>query len=285
MTASHQIRFPSAQLQSFVKCYLDISMGQAGHAFHCTLPAKLEQCIFFSTGAIPLIRDKARYEQGNILCAGDCCHVRGSVNSTNMQLGITGALDMFVVIFQPSGFFRLFNIPAVHFADTFTASSISIGRDWEDLGELVREAGTVDQRKALIEQGLLRVLGIRVQEPQAIDQAILRAAGSPLLSVGELAGSSYLSERQFRRKFMERTGLSPQAFKRISRAGLALRMKRDDPARSWRSIAFESGYTDQSHFRKEMKLLMGIDHPGMETNRQFVNVEGTDFKLLASRTG
>jgi transcriptional regulator GlxA family with amidase domain len=98
--------------------------------------------------------------------------------------------------------------------------------------------------------------------------------------VQEMARSSYLSERQFRRKFMERTGLSPQAFSRISRISLALKMKRNFPLRSWRSVAFDTGYTDQSHFRKEMKLLMGIDHPANETDDQFVHVQGTNFKLL-----
>ncbi|PZR24834.1 MAG: hypothetical protein DI535_20715 [Citrobacter freundii] len=279
MKVSHQVRLPVKALQPFIRCYLDITMGEDDLTFHCSLPAKLEQCIFFSTGDIPVIRDDAKKEN-NILSADNCCHVRGGMNTTNLKLQIDGVLDMFVVIFQPSGFFRFFNIPADHFSDTFTASAISLGKDWEYLGHKVREARTTDQRKDLIEMHLLRMLYQQRINHDAIDQTILQVTADPSISVNTMAKLSYLSERQFRRKFIERTGLSPQAFSRISRIGLALKIKRYNPARSWRSVAFESGYTDQSHFRKEMKMLMGIDHPSNETDDQFVNVEGTNFKLL-----
>jgi|GEM_PF-1404474 len=279
MRVSHEIRFPTKALQPFIKCYLDITMGENGQSFDCALPAKLEQCIFFSTGDVPVIRDETKKES-NILSPGNCCHIRGGMNTTNLQLKIDGVLDMFVVIFQPSGFFRFFNIPASHFSDTFTASAISLGKDWEYLGHKVREASATDQRKELTEQYLLRMLHQQSIDHYAIDETILRATTDPSLSVAEMARYSYLSERQFRRKFIERTGLSPQAFSRISRIGLALKTKRHNPARSWRSVAFDLGYTDQSHFRKEMKLLMGVDHPSNETDDQFVNVEGTNFKLL-----
>lgn len=257
-------------------------MGENGQSFNCTLPAKLEQCIFFSTGEIPVIKDEFRKES-NILSPGNCCHIRGGMNTTNLQLKIDGVLDMFVVIFQPAGFFRFFNIPADHFSDTFTASAISLGKDWEYLGHKIREATTTDGRKELIEAHLLQMLYQQSIKPDAIDGTILQVTTDPLIRVNEMARLSYLSERQFRRKFMERTGLSPQAFSRISRIGLALKMKRHSPTRSWRSVAFESGYTDQSHFRKEMRLLMGVDHPSNETDDQFVHVEGTNFKLLNSQ--
>lgn len=282
MKVSHQIRFPAKVLEPFIKCYLDISMGEDAQTFHCALPAKLEQCIFFSTGNIPVIRDEAKKES-NILSSGNCCHVRGGMNTTNLQLKIDGVLDMFVVIFQPSGFFRFFNIPANHFSDTFTASAMSLGKDWEYLGHKVREARTTDQRRALTEEHLLRMLYQQLIKRDAIDQTILQVTTDPSISVNTMAKLSYLSERQFRRKFIERTGLSPQAFSRISRIGLALKIKRYSPTRSWRSVAFESGYTDQSHFKKEMKLLMGVDHPSNETEDDFVDVEGTNFKLLSSQ--
>lgn len=282
MKTSHQIRLPAPALRPFVKCFLDISMGQHGQAFQCALPAKLEQCIFFSTGDIPVIGDTTG-NNGNILSVNHCCHVRGGVNSNTLQLKIDGALDMFVVIFQPSGFFRFFNMPASHFSDTFTVAAHSLGKEWEYLGESVREAAGSDRKTQLIERYLLRLLRQPVITNSMIDQTIMEVIGQPSLSVSEMAKQSFLSERQFRRKFMERTGLSPQAFSRISRISLAMKMKRNDPLRSWRSIAFESGFTDQSHFRKEMKSLMGIDHPANGMDDQFVNVEGTDFKLLAQQ--
>lgn len=281
MPTVHQIRFPAPALQPFVKCYLDICMGTPGKAVNCTLPAKLEQCIFFSTGSIPVIEDQGN-RQGNILSPDKCCNVRGGVSNSTLQLEITGTLSMFVVIFHPTGFYRFFNIPASHFADTFTQADISLGKEWETLGLRIRETNSVDEKRVLAERYLLQQLDRHSTGPDHTDATTLRLLHMPELTVGQMAKQSFLSERQFRRKFTERTGLSPQAFARISRINLAIKTKKLKPQRSWRSIAFEAGYTDQSHFRKEMKLLMGIDHPPEDTGQRFVDVEGTNFKLLGN---
>jgi AraC-like DNA-binding protein len=282
MTAIHQIRFPTPALQPFIKCYLDICMGVPNEAVTCVLPAKLEQCIFFSTGNIPVVEDLSK-RQGNILSPGKCCNVRGGVSSSTLELQITGQLDMFVVIFHPTGFFRFFGIPASHFSETFTPATISLGKEWELLGLQVREMTTIDEKKTFVERYLLHLLDKNSCSPDYIDAVTARLLQAPGLPVHLMAKQSFLSERQFRRKFTERTGLSPQAFARISRINFALKTKRLNPHSSWRSIAFETGYTDQSHFRKEMRSLMGIIHPAGNADEQFVDIEGTNFKLLSQK--
>ncbi|MFT3826629.1 MAG: helix-turn-helix domain-containing protein [Chitinophagaceae bacterium] len=267
-----------------MKCYLDIYMGAAGETVGCLLPAKLEQCIFFSTGPVPLI-ESLQNKGESIVSTERCCFVRGSVNSAQLQLQIHGVLAMFVVIFHPTGFYRLFGIPAEHFADTFTQGEQSLGKDWEILGVDIRNTTTLDEKVLLAEHHLLKQLKRQFFVPDAVDMVTGKLLKDPEMPVSRMAKESYLSERQFRRKFTEKNGISPQTFSRICRGNKALKMKQLQPQRSWGSILMETGYTDASHFRREMKLLMGIEQPGLQGNDRFVNVQDTHFKLLEKREG
>jgi AraC-like DNA-binding protein len=241
------------------------------------LPAKTEQCIFISTGHVPVIEIASQHD-GNILSPSRCCNVRGAVESSVLNLQMNGVLSMFVIIFRAGGFFRFFGIPPVHFSDRFTPADISLGKGWEFVGQLIRDAATFEERVQLAEQYLLRQY--KPSAFSAIDTVIQQTLAAEPIPVHEMSRRSYLSERQFRRKFIERTGLSPQTFSRICRSNQALQMKQLNPKKSWRSIAFEKGYTDQSHFRKEMKTLMGMEHTAKQLDKEFMNIEGTHFKLL-----
>ncbi len=282
LASIHHIYQPSPALQPFVKCYLEIHMGSAGEMLGCALPAKLEQCIFFSTGPVPLIESPGN-GNSNILSEERCCYIRGSVNNARLQLHIHGVLAMFVVIFHPTGFFRLFGIPASHFTDTFTHGDLSLGKDWEILGTDIRNTATMQEKVLLADSYLLHQLSRKAVTPDAVDIITEQLLRDPDMPVYRMAKESYLSERQFRRKFTERTGISPQTFSRISRGNNALKMKQLFPQRSWRSILLETGYSDASHFRREMKVLMGIEQPGLQGNDRFINVKDTHFKLLEKR--
>jgi len=279
MATLHHIHQPVPALRPYVKCYLEIYMGAPGEEVGCVLPAKLEQCIFFSIGHVPVIASPAT-GSGNILSPDSCCYVRGGVSNSMLELRIQGVLAMFVVIFHPTGFYRLFGVPMHHFANTFTQAGISLGKDWETLGVQVREATTIEDRIALAEGRLLQQLSKRIITSDAIDVTTMQLLQHTEMPVWMMARNSYLSERQFRRRFIDRTGLSPQNFARICRTNKALQLKQQQPQKSWESVAMETGYTDKSHLRREMKALMGLHH---SIDNSFIDVQGTNFKLLERR--
>ncbi|REB76108.1 AraC family transcriptional regulator [Cutibacterium acnes] len=71
------------------------------------------------------------------------------------------------------------------------------------------------------------------------------------MRINELAQDVVLSRRQFGRKFTERIGVSPKAFSQIVQFQYALELA--NTTNKLVDIAFEAGYTDQSHFIKEFR--------------------------------
>jgi AraC-like DNA-binding protein len=103
-------------------------------------------------------------------------------------------------------------------------------------------------------------LGKGIAEPPGVFmsiRSIIRERG--LLDVQALAEQSYLSRRQFERRFLEASGLSPRLFARIIRFQEAVRHfgVRD---LSLTQLAYQCGYYDQSHFIHDFKAFSG-HHP------------------------
>lgn len=82
------------------------------------------------------------------------------------------------------------------------------------------------------------------------------------LNVQQLAAQSFLSVRQFERKFKAAAGFSPKLYLRILRFQEAVRQF---PGRnkSLAAIAYDCGYADQSHFIHDFKEFSGGHHPSV----------------------
>lgn len=77
-------------------------------------------------------------------------------------------------------------------------------------------------------------------------------------SLDMIARQSCLSTKQFYRKFVQRIGISPKFFSRLSRFNHAYRYKLAHPNASWSYIAQEFHYTDYHHLEKEFKEFTGL---------------------------
>jgi AraC-like DNA-binding protein len=76
-------------------------------------------------------------------------------------------------------------------------------------------------------------------------------------SLKELADNSFLSTRQFERRFKEFSGFTPKLFLRIARFNSAL--KGTFAGKPLTQIAYDSGYYDQSHFIHEFQKFSGCN--------------------------
>lgn len=83
--------------------------------------------------------------------------------------------------------------------------------------------------------------------------------------ISDIALQTGLSIRQFERRFLEYTGVSPIVFARISRFEEALRLKATSSSESWTAIAHMLGYHDQMHMTRNFHVLAG-DSRGRSIN-------------------
>ena len=89
-----------------------------------------------------------------------------------------------------------------------------------------------------------------------IDSLVRRALhaidAQPERTVGTVASSLGVSDRQLRRRFGSATGLSPKEYARIRRLRRTLERVVIEGASNWSSIAARSGFADQPHLVNEI---------------------------------
>lgn len=85
-------------------------------------------------------------------------------------------------------------------------------------------------------------------------QAIFQQRGN--LRVGALETLTGFTCRTIQRQFRQDTGLTPKAFCRIIRCQSALNRLHDPQSVSFLDLAFDLGFSDQSHFLREFKTLV-----------------------------
>jgi AraC-like DNA-binding protein len=103
----------------------------------------------------------------------------------------------------------------------------------------------------------LRLLAGSLPVPETGESAFTRALRSLAVDGGarleEAARAANLSPRQFRRRCLEETGLTPKHLSRVLRFQRALRLFRRVPERGWAHLAAECGYYDQAHLIRDFR--------------------------------
>lgn len=163
---------------------------------------------------------------------------------------------MFKVLLQPSGFFRLFGIPMTLFAGSYEEINPVLGNEIREIRERIENAAMFEEMVDIMESFLLRKVTAYKVEKHAID-AVLEQSDFYQYSLDQLANDACLSSRQFERKFLERTGVSPKFYSRIARFNQAMKLKQKAPQMSWMHIAHDCGYFDHNHLLRDFKQFTG----------------------------
>ncbi|HEU4470745.1 MAG TPA: helix-turn-helix domain-containing protein [Flavisolibacter sp.] len=164
----------------------------------------------------------------------------------------------FNIVFQPAALFRLTGISSFELTDQYLdAESVFSGSIRLVLEQLQAAAG-YNQMTTIADrfvQDLVR--GARKGEHQLDRISRLMLATGGKASLDWLARESYLSTKQFTRKFNERTGVNPKTYLRIIRFIRAVNMRNAYPDRDWLRIALECDYFDYQHLVRDYKDFTG----------------------------
>ncbi|MCE7065418.1 helix-turn-helix domain-containing protein [Dyadobacter sp. CY326] len=167
---------------------------------------------------------------------------------------------IFGVYLYPFAIPVLFGMPSTELTDQMPDIQTFLGKKENGLEERMMLAKDHIERVAVI-SGFLESLLMRnmAAEPAvfSVIHDIIRNNG--LTNVQRLAEQSFLSTRQFERKFKAFSGFSPKLYLRIIRFQHALDAY-GSKDKSLTEIAYECGYYDQSHFIHDFKAFSG-QHP------------------------
>jgi len=238
-----QFSKPSRGLEEFVRFYAQREVSIRGSAVVHPVPARPTPMIVFDFGDPT---DVLVYEHRALLKSAAAVVV-GPQTYRRLEMQLRGALDTFVINFQPDGMHRLFSIPMHELTDLDIEAHSVLGGLITKLGERLGNLRTFPERVRLVEEVFLpRALARNgLDGVSAAANWIILAGGRADIPV--LAGRAGLGVRQFERKFIQQVGMRPKLFARIARFEAALENKARHGNKSWTDVAHEFRYYDQMH--------------------------------------
>lgn len=170
----------------------------------------------------------------------------------------TGEIEMITVAFQPCAARAFLRIPLHLFFNQNVAADAVDDPELSLLSRQVADAPDHDRCIRLIEDFFFRRLATCAEYNLKRLSAVLNEINlHPQASVAALSGIACLSPKQFGRVFADYVGTSPKDFLRIVRMQRALYALQQNPGLPFVQLAYECGFSDQSHMIKEFKLFSG----------------------------
>ncbi len=167
---------------------------------------------------------------------------------------------MIMVFFYPYTSHLFTEMPCQLFANDNIDFDCLENTEFKRLKTCVLEADSAESSIAHIESFLQRQLTrtahLSYLKPLAkVFQAIEQ---SQEIRVEALAETACLSERQFRRVFIEHVGLSPKQLIRIQRFYGLTKELIHSKEKTFDALLYQYGYTDHSHFNREFRHFAGM---------------------------
>ncbi|HWK03523.1 MAG TPA: helix-turn-helix domain-containing protein [Puia sp.] len=220
-------------------CYLQGGVG-------LPLIANGYPCILFLVTDAGVISCRNK-KTGNLLFIGQ--------NIKPAAIATTGRLTLIAYFLHPHICAAFFGCSARELTDTHIDLELSRPAKEMNLGErLVNENG-LDKRLTLLNSFVYKLSGRAYSDVNKgiafATRAIRQSAGDlPLRTIQSELG---VTERTFQRLFEWHVGVSPRMFGRICRFHSAFQQLNQRQFDNLSDIAYENGYTDQSHFIRSFR--------------------------------
>ena len=247
---------PSPALSEFVQLFriIHLVFDKGQPVPFKAYPPRPEHCLAF----YPLDTEKVQYVgSGKIIEHLPVVLYGQQTEVTNRYIG--HEFLVFQIIFYPGSLYRLTGIPAREMTNEYLDAEHIFSSELRNVNEQLYRAKSYDSMISVAENYVLQLIKRQKKEHHLIDDAcklILKRNGN--ISLDFLAKESCLSSRQLERKFVDRTGVNPKLYTRVTRFDKAFRIKNSKPSFDWLRIALECGYHDYQHLVKDYKEFTGL---------------------------
>ncbi len=180
--------------------------------------------------------------------------VVGPIDARRVRLILRDHVQSLVVLFRPLGMYRLFGVPISPLTGVGTEGHGLCGPQVSALYERLGNTANFADRTRLLDRFFLDRLHRSVPLTPAARAMRLLVSGE--CNVGAAARMIGISERQFERRSLEYTGMSPKKLVRVSRFQRAIQKHRAGCG-NWLEIAHQVGYYDQMHLIRDFHDLGG----------------------------
>lgn len=165
---------------------------------------------------------------------------------------------MLGIRFRPAGLNAFTGLPLQLITDGWLSLK-EITAGWQDMLEpLLTKANSLSAKINCLEKFLLQRLPAANINLQKIQHSVLLIQQSQgKVSLASLAGSAFMSTRNFERCFLQTVGVSPKTFTRIVRFMEIKQQLKSQPYSHLLSLALDNGFYDHAHLTREFRAFSG----------------------------
>jgi AraC-like DNA-binding protein len=175
---------------------------------------------------------------------------------------LTGKDRAFGISFRPGGFHALVQTPVHRFTNRRTLIVDVFGGAGQELEEAMLRTED-DLERIGVAEGFFHARAVRIEPAgEFACHVVDRIAGDRnMLKVEDVARAEGVSRRKLERVFREYVGVGPKWVVQRFRLFEAAESLARDPDASPADLAQQLGYTDQAHFSRDFKMMVGCS-PG-----------------------
>lgn len=245
---------PGNALQPYVKCY---------YVYESPTAAAFEDTVFPS-GCMELIFNLGSGNwqtfTGDAFVTTPAIELWGQLNRP-LPIRSIGRNTMFGIRFHPHAAAGLLGDTIRGFNNQVIDYGAIAGRTVNTLHARLMETRSCHKKQALVEAYLWQQIaraGKRLNKVALVRDLMFELRQTDGFTTMETIASQYgITARHMQQLFLQTTGLTPKLYSQINRFQHSLRLVTAKNT-SLTSIAYECGYSDQSHFIREFKTFTGV---------------------------
>lgn len=179
-------------------------------------------------------------------------------NTDHKVVCAAGSCGVIAAVFFPCGAFP-FVKTSLHQLNNLSVPLSEVIPSFDHIEERICESSSLRERIDIIEDELVKSLDSKKLNHIAMLQRgiHLMETHSEEFSLKKIKEESSYSMKQYERIFKEYTGLTPMMFLQILRLGRAVSLLKT-ASTDLTTIAYDSGFYDQSHFIRKFKSFTGL---------------------------
>ncbi len=167
--------------------------------------------------------------------------------------------EMFVIQFKPYGAFPFFHSSIDQLNDQVIAAENIFGNEILELRTLLLQKATSAEKFMIADQWLRTRYDVHKAPGSELLHTISEFATQPIANHNSIVEAYPKTQKHLISQFKKFCGLTPKVFHRIIRFNEILQLIHSQQKIEWSQIAYQCGYTDQSHFIKEFKEFSGFN--------------------------
>lgn len=172
------------------------------------------------------------------------------------KVKFTGKVKVFSIRFKPEGFYNIFGVPAGKFVDGYQDLEPVLSDAFRIFCEKIRSLKSIKCQINLANLFLGESMRKSDLDLTYINQAADVIRKTKGVKIEDLAHQVHISQRQLEREFKRKLGVTPKYYLRITRLNKVQRLLQEREM-DLTSVAYYCGYTDQAHFIKDFKNIIG----------------------------